>query len=213
METTRICLVRHGETAWNAERRLQGHLDVALNDTGRRQAAATAAALKTHTFDAVYCSDLSRARMTAAVVASSIDREAVPDPIWRERHYGAFQGLTYAEADARFPHDYRRFVERDTTFAFAQGGESLLAFHARVCDGLDKLVQRHSGCSVLLVTHGGVLDMVYRVATGKPLRAQRDFEIPNAAVNWVGFDDGRWHLIAWADRRHLDLSLDELPNA
>jgi 2,3-bisphosphoglycerate-dependent phosphoglycerate mutase len=133
------------------------------------------------------------------------------DRVWRERHYGAFQGLTYAEAERAIPARLRRFVERDIAFAFAEGGESLLAFHARVADALGGLVQRHSGCTILLVTHGGVLDIVYRVVTGMPLQLRTDFPIPNAAPNWVGFDGGRWHLIAWADRQHLDQSLDELP--
>lgn len=211
MGTTRICLVRHGETAWNTEKRLQGHLDVPLNDTGRHQAAATAAALVGHEFEAVYSSDLSRARLTAEVVARSVDHEAMCDRVWRERHYGVFQGLTYAEAETRFPHDFRRFVERDIGFAFAEGGESLYAFHARIADALSGLVQRHSGHGVLVVTHGGVLDIVYRMVTGMPLQTARDFQIPNAALNWVEFDNGRWRLIAWADRRHLQRSLDELP--
>lgn len=176
-----------------------------------RQADALGAALAGTHFDTVYCSDLSRARLTAEIVARAVGRNALPDRVWRERHYGAFQGLTHAEASARFPVDYGRFIERDIAFAFAEGGESLLAFHARVADALGGLVQRHAGCTVLLVTHGGVLDIVYRVVTGMPLQAARNFPIPNAAPSWVGFDGGRWHLGSWADRQHLDQSLDELP--
>lgn len=210
MATTRFCLVRHGETAWNVERRLQGHLDIPLNQTGKRQAEALAATLKGTHFDAVYCSDLSRARMTAEAASTAFDREPVPDQSLRERHYGTFQGLTYAEASMRYPGEYQRFVERDPNFAFPEGGESLLAFRARITTALSRFVRRHSGSSILIVTHGGVLDIVHRVATGKPLQARRDFEIPNAALNWVGFENGQWHLLAWADRRHLDQSLDEL---
>lgn len=213
MAETRVCLVRHGETAWNVERRLQGHLDVPLNQAGMRQAEALATALSGTRFDAVYCSDLSRARMTAEAASRALGHDPIFDEALRERHYGAFQGLSYTEASARFPGDYQRFMERDPGFAFPEGGESLLAFHARITTVLHRLAHRHLGCAILVVTHGGVLDIVHRIATGKRLEAKRDFEIPNAALNWVGFDDGQWRLMAWADRRHLDQTLDELHNA
>jgi probable phosphoglycerate mutase len=78
---------------------------------------------------------------------------------------------------------------------------------------LQRIVTRHPGSQVLVVTHGGVLDIAYRLATGKDLEAHRDFPIPNAALNWIEFDGVGWRLIAWADQRHLESSRDELPNA
>jgi probable phosphoglycerate mutase len=210
---TRLCLVRHGETAWNAQRRLQGHLDVPLNDTGHAQARATAARLTGHAFAAVYCSDLARARQTADAAARALAMTPVATAALRERHYGAFQGLTYAEARARFPAEYDRFAAREADFAFPHGGESLSGFADRVAAALREIAERHAGAQVLVVTHGGVLDVAHRLATGKPLEAARDFAIPNAALNWIAFAAGRWQLLAWADADHLALARDELPNA
>lgn len=212
MGMTRLCLVRHGETAWNAERRLQGHLDVPLNEIGREQARATAEALAAHAFGAVYCSDLVRARATAEATGIRIGRTPTTLTGLRERHYGAFQGLTYDEADARFPQAYARFLGREIDFALPEGGESLRAFSRRVSVTLDEIVNRHVGERILIVTHGGVLDVAHRVATGKPLNTPRDFEIPNAALNWIEHRDGTWNLIAWGERSHLVRSRDELPH-
>lgn len=101
-----LCLIRHGETSWNVERRLQGHLDVPLNEAGRRQACLSAAALAGQSFSALYCSDLGRAHETARWIAEALGLDPVPLESLRERHYGAFQGLTYDEARTRFPEDY-----------------------------------------------------------------------------------------------------------
>lgn len=210
---TRLCLVRHGETPWNAEHRLQGHLDIPLNAIGEAQAHATAARLASEHFAAVYCSDLQRARQTAAAVMRGRDRSIAFHAELRERHYGHFQGLTYAEAEARFPDDYRRFKQRDPSFTFPGGGESLNGFSQRIADTLAGVATRHPGEQVLIVTHGGVLDIVHRLASGKPLDAPRDFAIPNAALNWIEFDGEHWHLVQWADVQHLQASRDELPNA
>lgn len=210
---TRLCFVRHGETAWNAELRLQGHLDVPLNRTGEAQARATAASLATEHFAAVYCSDLQRARQTAAAITHGRPGHVVYQPKLRERHYGLFQGLTYAEAEARFPDDYRRFKQRDPDFTFPGGGESLKGFAQRIGEFLTDVAAGHPGEQALIVTHGGVLDIVHRLASGKALDAPRDFTIPNAALNWIEYDGTHWHLVSWADQRHLDAARDELPNA
>ncbi|MBL8446303.1 MAG: histidine phosphatase family protein [Zoogloeaceae bacterium] len=209
---TRICIVRHGETDWNVARRLQGHLDVPLNPTGEQQAQTTAAQLASEAFAALYSSDLLRARQTAEALAVAVQRPITPEPRLRERRYGAFEGLTYDEARARFPNDYARFEARDLDFAFPDGGESLTAFAQRIESVLTALANRHVGESILLVTHGGVLDIVHRLATGKPLEAKRDFPIPNAALNWLGRTPGGWHLISWAGQAHLAASRDELPH-
>jgi probable phosphoglycerate mutase len=210
---TRLCLVRHGETTWNAQRRLQGHLDVPLNDTGHAQARATAARLAGHAFAAVYCSDLARARQTAEAAARALGAAPVATAALRERHYGAFQGLTYDEARARFPAEYDRFTAREADFAFPHGGESLTGLATRIAAVLHEIAERHAGAQVLVVSHGGVLDVAHRLATGKPLEAARDFAIPNAALNWIALASGRWRLLSWADDGHLAQARDELPNA
>lgn len=213
MAETRFCLVRHGETAWNTERRLQGHLDVPLNGIGRAQADATAAALSAERFDAVYASDLARAHDTAQALGNRIGRHVEKIAALRERHYGLFQGLTYEEAMTHHPDEYRRFMAREPEFVFPGGGESLLDFQERVSLVLTQIARRHAGEHVLIVTHGGVLDVVHRLCSGKPLDAQRDFTIPNAAINRISIDNGKWTLLTWAVREHLEQTRDELRNS
>lgn len=208
---TLLCLIRHGETAWNAERRIQGQLDIPLNATGAIQARATAAALAAERFDAAFCSDLSRAHDTARAVADTLGLDLTPDPQLRERHYGLFQGLTYAEAEQRHPQDFARHSARDPDYAFPDGGESLAAFALRVEAVLARIAALHAGARVLVVTHGGVLDVAHRLATGKPLSQPRDFALPNAALNWIVHDTAGWRLQAWADQAHLAHTRDELP--
>jgi probable phosphoglycerate mutase len=210
---TRICLVRHGETDWNAERRLQGHIDVPLNATGLAQARATAANLAEHGFIAVYTSDLQRARQTAAEAARALDLEPQPEPRLRERRYGKFEGLTYAEAKSRYPEGYQRFHERDPSYAFGEEGESLEDFAARIRAALETLAERHAGEQILVVTHGGVLDIAHRLTSGKSISCARDFDIPNAALNWIEYTGEGWRLLAWAEQAHLTDARDELPNA
>lgn len=210
---TALCLVRHGETAWNAERRLQGHLDIPLNDRGDAQARATAKALARHRFAAIYASDLARARQTAEAAGQTLSLAVITDSRLRERHYGLFQGLTYDEAQARHPQAYARFLARDADFVFPNGGESLAGFAERIRYTLQEIAARHPGEEVLVVTHGGVLDIARRLATGKPLDTARDFAIPNAALNWLEIGDDRWHLLSWADQSHLHHTCDELSNA
>lgn len=206
---TRLCLVRHGETAWNAEGRVQGQLDIPLNDTGRAQARATAAALAGRDFSAIYCSDLARVRQTAEPTARRLALPVAYDPALRERHYGMFESLTYVEVKEKHPVEYGRFRERDPDFDF-QGGESLRGFNDRVMGVLAQLLERHAGEQILVFTHGGVLEMVYRHATARGLSAPRDFEIPNAGLNWLEKGPQGWTVEAWAEVAHLDSALDDL---
>ncbi len=209
---TTLCLVRHGETDWNAAKRLQGHLNVGLNANGEEQARATARLLSSHRFAAVFTSDLDRARSTATIITGDTKPLPVIHPGLRERHYGLFQGLTYEDAHRQHPDAYARFEARDPTFAFPDGGESLHDFRQRVVTTLDQIVAQHPGTSVLVVTHGGVLDIVHRLVTGKPLFSPRDFLIPNAALNWITHDDSKgWELQSWAETTHLASTRDELP--
>ncbi|MCB1958959.1 MAG: histidine phosphatase family protein [Rhodocyclaceae bacterium] len=209
----RFCVVRHGETGWNAEHRLQGHIDIALNATGIAQAHASAAQLAGHRFDAAYTSDLARAADTARIIATQTGVPATPCAELRERHYGLFQGLTHDQARSRHPEAYRRFEAREADFAFPDGGESLTGFAARIHRAFDQLADHHPGEQVLVVCHGGVLDILYRRASARALEAPRDFAIPNAALNWVVRDATGWRIDAWAQAAHLAAARDELPNA
>ena len=208
--TTRLCVVRHGETAWNAEHRVQGQLDVPLNETGRAQALAAAKVLSQERFAAVYSSDLQRAQQTAEPTASHFSMEVVLQTELRERHYGIFERLTYAEVKLRYPEDYARFEARDPDYAF-RTGESLRDFSARSVSAISRIANRHQGRSILVFTHGGVLDKLYRFVTGLPLSAPRDFGIPNAGLNRIEVTAAGWRIRAWAETAHLENALDDLP--
>lgn len=204
----KLCLVRHGETAWNTERRIQGQTDIPLNTQGEAQALATAEALASAGFGALYSSDLSRARCTAQAIAQRLGLELRLETDLRERNYGLFQGRTYSEVESLFPDDYQRFISRDPSFSFSESGESLTVFSARVCAALERIADAHPDGQVLIITHRGVLDTAHRLATGKPLDTQRDFEIPNAALNWIARDSQGWSLLSWGDQSHLPASDD-----
>lgn len=206
--STRICIVRHGETDWNVEKRVQGHIDIPLNATGIAQAEAAAAGLAGHPFSHIYSSDLDRAWQTAGAAAGRLGLAPQAEPGLRERHYGVFQGLTPTETVDRHPEAHTLYQSRDLHYDF-EGGESLTDFSARVVAAVETLARRHVGETVLAVSHGGVLDVCYRQATGRDLRSPRDFPIPNAALNWFQVGPAGWRLLAWADRRHLEGSLDE----
>ncbi len=206
---TRFCLVRHGETDWNGEKRIQGQIDIDLNPSGEVQARAVAVGLAGQVFAAIYSSDLRRAWRTAQVAAAGLGLAVSPAPTLRERHFGVMQGVTAAEARQHFPEVHQHHQARTPDYDF-DSGESLNAFAARVMRGLDALAELHRGQSVLAFTHGGVLDIAYRAATGRALDVPRDFALPNAAFNWLEHDDRGWRLVSWADCRHLQQALDEV---
>lgn len=207
---TRLCLVRHGETDWNVEKRLQGHMDIPLNATGQKQAQCTAANLAHQPITAIYSSDLERAMSTAQAAATHLQLPVQAMTELRERHCGIFQGLTQDEARARYGADYDRYRGRDPHFAIP-GGETLLQVAERVKTCLTRLCQAHPDETILVVSHGGVLDIAHRLATAKPLETPRDFLISNAALNWIEYRSNSWHLIAWDEKPHLAAAMDELP--
>jgi len=210
MPSTRICLVRHGETEWNAEGRVQGQTDIPLSAVGRAQARAAAESLARHGFSAIYSSDLLRVRQTAAPAAERLGLPVVLDAQLRERHYGIFECLLYTEVRERFPQHYARFHDKDPEFDF-DTGESLRAFCDRSLAAVGRIATSHRGEQVLVFTHGGVLDMVYRHIHALGLSAPREFGVPNAGLNWVECADDCWNMHAWADVAHLKGARDELP--
>lgn len=195
----RLCLVRHGETAWNAEGRLQGWTDVPLNAAGRQQAAQLAAALQGQHFEAIVSSPLQRALQTAQAVAAGRPVDIEPDA--RERHFGALQGLTRDEVAQRFPSVHAALQARQPDYTPPEG-ESLAVFAARVRALLGALRARPAG-PLLLVAHGGVLDLAYRLASGQSLASPRRQSLPNAALNWLRATPEGWAVDSWGDTRHL----------
>ncbi len=211
MESTRIIAVRHGETAWNRDSRIQGHLDIELNNKGRAQASLVARALaESEAIDAIYSSDLARARATAQPVADATGAPLTLLPELRERCFGDFQGLTFAQISDTLPEEAHKWRKRDPDWAAPNGGESLRQLQHRLSETVNELAARHVGQQIALFTHGGVLDMLYRIATGLGLQDARTWQLGNAAVNRLLWTPSGLTLVGWGDETHLEgASLDE----
>ena len=211
MDVTRILAIRHGETAWNVETRLQGHLDIPLNDTGLLQADRLARALiGREAVDAIYASDLSRAHTTAQAVAHAMGHAVRTHEGLRERHFGVFQGRTFAEVEAEWPEHAVQWRKRTPEWTPPGGGESLLRLHERIVNTVNELAAQHTGQQMVLVAHGGVLDILYRAATRLDLQAPRTWSLTNTAVNRLLWTPEGLSLVGWGDTSHLDaLAQDE----
>jgi len=207
---TRILAIRHGETAWNVDTRIQGHSDIGLNDTGRWQAERLARALTDDRLDAVYSSDLLRALDTASALAASTGLTVRTDAALRERSFGVFEGLTFAQIEQRYPAESLRWRQRDANFG-PEGGEALSVFYQRAVSGIAAIAARHRGQHVAVVTHGGVLDALYRAAARVALDAPRTWQIGNASINRLLHGDHGFTLVGWGDCLHLESpSIDEV---
>jgi probable phosphoglycerate mutase len=210
-----LLLIRHGETAWNAEHRIQGQLDIPLSTTGIRQAAQLAQRLAAEPIDAIVTSDLARARMTAEPLAAVSGLELRVEPLLKERHFGVFEGRTVDEIAAGMPDHFAAWRARDPAWAMP-GGESGRQFIARVLEGLRLLATAYAGRTVAVVAHGGVLDVAYRHAGGLAWDAPRRHQMLNASVNRVRAGaraqapHGVWiEVLDWADIAHLEQAGDE----
>jgi probable phosphoglycerate mutase len=208
LDATRVLAVRHGETAWNVQTRVQGQLDIGLNERGRWQATRLDEALADETIDAVYSSDLARARDTAVALAARRGLPLHHDVGLRERGFGTFEGHTFADIEQRWPEQSLRWRRRDPEFG-PDGGEALRDFYARAVATALRLAERHTGGTVLLVTHGGVLDCLYRAATRIELQAPRTWQLVNAGINRLLHSAEGFTLVGWCDVGHLDVRLDE----
>lgn len=203
MQATRLIAIRHGETAWNVDTRIQGHLDIPLNDTGLWQARQLARALAGEPLSAIYASDLQRAHATARAIAEATGAPLVPEPALRERSFGQLEGRTFAEIETELPEQARRWRQRDPHFA-PEGGETLVQLRERIAATTHRLAAQHTGGLVVLVAHGGVLDVLYRLATGQELQAPRTWQLENAAINRLLWTPEGLTLVGWADTQHLD---------
>jgi probable phosphoglycerate mutase len=202
-EATRVFAIRHGETAWNVDTRIQGQLDVALNDHGRWQAERVADALAAERLDAVYTSDLQRARATALPIAARQALEPILDAGLRERAFGVFEGVTWNEVASRHPAEAERWRRRDPDFGPA-GGERLADFYGRAVAAAARIALAHRGQAIAIVAHGGVLDCLYRAATGQALTAPRTWLLGNAGINRLLHAGERFTLVGWGDTAHLE---------
>ena len=208
---TKLVLIRHGETAWNAEHRIQGQLDIPLSPLGILQSARLAECLSNEPIDAVYSSELSRAWLTAAPLAARLGLDVIAEPRLRERSFGVFEGLTLVEIAARYPAEFAQWRARDLAWR-PEGGENGQQLIDRVLAAATDIAARHAGRTVVLVSHGGVLDVVYRAARALEWHAPREHQMLNAAINRLTASSSPLALSIerWSDVAHLEESSDEL---
>jgi probable phosphoglycerate mutase len=208
-EPTRILAIRHGETAWNVDTRIQGHLDIPLNETGHWQAERLGQALAGEEIAAIYASDLSRAHETAMYVGRATGVPVAAELGLRERGFGDFEGRTFAEIEISLPDQAERWRKRDPSFA-PGGGESLLQVQERVLATVNRLAKAHPGELIVMVGHGGVMDVLYRAANRLDLQAARTWLLGNTAVNRLLWTPEGLSLVGWSDTQHLaDAVFDE----
>ncbi|HEY9108854.1 MAG TPA: histidine phosphatase family protein [Roseateles sp.] len=209
-QATRIVLVRHGETTWNRATRIQGHTDIPLSALGLAQADRLARALADEALDAIYSSDLRRARQTAETLAGQQGVAVRIDAGLRERAFGRFEGLSWEEIAQKHPEDSIRWRRREPDFQVG-GGESLVTFSARCIATVQGIVAAHPGQNIAVVAHGGVLDCLYRAATRTALDAPRSWQLGNATINRLLATSEGFTLVGWNDDRHLaGLSADDI---
>ncbi len=200
---TRVVAIRHGETEWNVGARIQGQLDIPLNAHGRRQVVRLADALVGEGITAIWSSDLARALRTAEAVGDRLGLPVMTDVGLRERRFGVFEGLTFAEIAERWPADSERWRRRDPDFGAADG-ETLQAFFDRCTAAVRRLAAAHAGETIAVVAHGGVMDCLYRAATRVALDAPRTWLVGNAAINRLLHSPQGFTLVGWSDAQHLD---------
>ena len=207
MHATRILAIRHGETAWNVDTRIQGQLDIGLNDTGLWQAQRLGQALRDEDIHTIYSSDLERAFQTAQAIAQATTRAQpvplIPTAALRERHFGHFQGHTWAAIESDWPADAKLWRTRDPHWS-PQGGESLLVLRERIARCVDDLASQHLGEQIVLVAHGGVMDVLYRLATQQDIQAPRTWHLGNAAINRLLWTPQGLSLVGWSDVSHFE---------
>lgn len=203
MISTKIIIIRHGETLWNIEGKKQGQLDSPLTLLGIKQAKALAQRLTEESFTSLYASDLGRAAETAGYIAARTNHGVILESGLRERNFGIFQGLSDEQVKNQYPSEYGSHLA-DAVDYVIPGGESLRQFYARVIHCLESLTARHAGQTVAVVTHGGVIDGWFRFIFDIPLQIPRKAKLWNAGFNCVVFDDvAGWTLHTWGDVNHI----------
>lgn len=181
---TEFVLIRHGETDWNLQGRLQGRTDVPLNDIGREQALQVVDDLRDTGWDVVLASPLQRAWQTAVIITSALGMDKsliITNPDLRERSYGAVEGLTVAERDARYP-DH-----------IWPGAESTPDLNERAERAMTEFATLYAGKRILIVAHGGWIRAALRVVSNHDKHVT-DRSIPNVSRSYVSHDGEQWHV-------------------
>jgi probable phosphoglycerate mutase len=202
METTRIFLIRHGETEWNALGRIQGHSDTPLNAAGRDQASRTARRLACEPVRALYSSDLAHAFETATIIGDDLGLTVVTSSGLRERQYGAWEGLTSAEIQTCYPEQFAAWRARTTDFAPPEG-ETRSQLLSRALAEVQMIARRHVGEVVVVVTHGGFCYVLIDHILGRVDGDRREFTFSNASIHTLEVTGDRWSVISMNETAHL----------
>ncbi|MBN1765208.1 MAG: histidine phosphatase family protein [Sedimentisphaerales bacterium] len=201
--STTVIAVRHGETLWNRENRMQGQLDSPLTDKGIKQALAMAEALNGDTISALYTSDLPRAIQTARIIAERLGLNIHTDKRLRERNLGILEGLTLDDIQQQHPKIYESYTSHDPDYIIPHGESTRQRFERGIrC--VEELAARHPGEKILIITHGGILNSFFRKTLEMPMASPRHFTIFNAALNSFTIIGTTWKLNTWGDIHHLN---------
>lgn len=197
-----VWIVRHGETSWNAEGRMQGHSDIPLSEAGRAQARHLGRRLALEPPGTVVSSDLLRAYETAQLAAAPAGLVPLREPGLRELSLGDWEGLPFAEVERRWPADARRFRAREPGFR-VPGGETREEGVARLLEALSRHAPAPGSPPTLLVSHGGVIGMLLLAAQGRSFREPLGVVIPNCALAVLERAGPHWRLVRLNDVAHL----------
>ncbi len=200
---SRLILIRHGESTWNRDRRIQGQLDPPLSEQGHEQARLVAGRLGRREVEALYTSDLLRASQTAAPIAAMLGVEARPMKELREIFLGDWEGLHTAELAERFPEAWDAWT-REPSWDVVPRGEGASAFEERVVSALDRLFEQHSHGDAIVVTHGGVIQIALHRVVGRPSHGLFPFRISNGSVSIVERRNSRMVIATVNDTSHLE---------
>jgi broad specificity phosphatase PhoE len=201
-----LVLIRHGQSTWNREHRIQGQLDPPLSEEGRRQAERVGHRLTGRRFAGFYSSDLKRAFETSQAIEAAIGLHPESVPGLREIYLGEWEGLRTEDLAERFPEAWSRWTE-EPDWDLVPGGEGAALFETRVAAALDEILERHRHGDVVVVTHGGVIQIALHRVVGRPSRGLFPFKIQNASISIIEKRDGRMIIGAVNDTSHLDPAL------
>jgi broad specificity phosphatase PhoE len=202
-----MLLVRHGESTWNREHRIQGQLDPPLSDEGRRQASTLGRRLAGRPLAGFYSSDLTRAMETASLIGAASGLAPTPVADLREIYLGEWEGLTTEDLAKRYPEAWAGWTV-EPSWDLVPGGEGAAAFEARVEAVLDDIFKRHPEGDVLVVTHGGVIQIALHRIVGRSSRGLFAFRIQNASISVLEKRNGRMVVGGVNDVGHLEKEPD-----
>lgn len=199
---TEITMIRHGETIWNTEQRIQGQLNSKLTENGVLQAQLVGNALAKRTFDVLISSDLERAAETARIINTKLSLPHHFNANLRERSFGKLEGMTFAEMKEQYPDEFLAYKKRDPEYVIPKG-ESIQQLYTRVTSAIEDIAHKYPNSKVLIVSHGLVLEMMMYKTFAISLDKPRAFSINNSSISSFNIDGNNWFLKEWGVIEHL----------